>query len=145
MTPLQRIRQIIIKNDPSILDLVFGCEGIWKPHGKVIILHNPPDMMRILNIQYVDGRFVTTGAPAKAIEIIGRTITLSDVLRAIGTKTKKDYKNGDGEDIFGETINEADVQYERRALGLIRKWNSKDNNLNNQSKECHKSILKILT
>ena len=132
MKKLQRIREIIIKNDSSILDLKFGCE-IKEKHSRttdIFVGEDTNEEKLYFTLNYPDGLRADW-------EIIGRTITLSDVLRAMQGK-----EGILGVDMNGQFIDCDDDLNNVKFCG--KRWNLKDNNLDNQSKECQALILKIL-
>ena len=140
MTKLEQIREIIIKNDSSILDLKFGCAIEIAGNTKFIIdTHTAVDGMDwnyIVRDEINQHMFreVRMEEMEKYL-IIGRTITLSDVLGAVNDRYSFD---GGGWVLY--------KQEGKSWLGKDKKifWNLKDNNLNNQSKETISFIHKIL-
>jgi len=84
---LEELKQIIIKANPSILDLKFGCKVKTETvviEGKIIrSLSN--DRVEVL-VEGINNQIILKNQIA---EILGRDITLSDVLVALGKKNLK--------------------------------------------------------
>ena len=135
MTKLEQIREIIIKNNPSILDLVFGCYISGEGLHNALLVRNLPETDNHYHFEvFVGGYEIRRRVYFKDnMKIIGRTITLSDVLRAIESKHNMPIQT------MG--IYEED---EHPLYDLMDVWNLSDNNLNNQSKETISFIYKIL-
>lgn len=75
----EQIRAACIKNDPSILDLVMGCEVKWKDWQWIYCWLAYIDWLDMWHIIDTGDKFLT--AVFSCPEPIGRQITLQDVLR----------------------------------------------------------------
>ena len=134
MNKLQTIREAIIKANPSILNLEFGCNIKYKK-----------EMYKLLSLRYSERNgdylilysLVHTGCPnisPKYAKIIGRDIKLSDVLLAISKDYEKDEDNHWV--FFGSQ--------KQDILMVVANWNLKNDNLENQSEECLSFLAELL-
>lgn len=74
---LKEVSEKIIKAVPEIRELNFGCELKMEYSGTVIVFKDEKPYPKIINL---DGEIFST---TEEFEIIGRPITLEDVLRAV--------------------------------------------------------------
>lgn len=140
MTKLQQIKEIIIKSNPEIVELKFGCEVTMGNKQIFFIVGRMPNGDPITvkkegaydptkqgaDVEKIDGK----------IQAIGRHIRLADVLLAVNDRYSFD---GGGWVLY--------KQEGKSWLGKGKKmfWNLKDDNLDNQSEECIDFIYSILT
>jgi len=137
---IKQIRKAVIKANPSILDLVFGCEVILSSEE----YSKQPRTLKVLDKREIKGRDTIVEIYERSnngiglvfyedkghLKIIGRPIRLADVLLAIGTN-----KVGcDGEGNFSR-VRSYEEASKRLSPKLVCKWNLRDDNLNNQSEE----------
>ena len=133
---LKLIREKVIEANPEIVELKFGCEVEYekKPFrmiyfGVVTTIHK--SSICVLHNRLIPDFIVKERDIRK---IIGRPITLADVLLAIKTGI---YIREDGS-IYSDEGVPLDLHY----TGVS--WNLKDNNLNNQSEECIDFLYELL-
>lgn len=133
MTPLEKIRAACIKANPEIVELKFGCfvknpyrerESIavflWK-ESKIAFLLHP----RFGAEKYLDG--------ADPLGVLGRPITLADVLLAIGSAAGENYYSVDVNGVFFRG-NKIDGHH----------WNLRQDNLESQSPETQLFLSELL-
>jgi len=128
------VRAATIASVPEIMELKSGCRanysdanGFRAPwcsleHKNVMIVtgndwNTSDEVLAILVDRNMESlKFV----PKSCLEILGRPITIADVLRAIDYDRMKPKITFD---ISGEEINESQVDFERKMIGILRKWN----------------------
>lgn len=160
MENYEKLKEVIQKANPEIMELKFGCEVI-APKGSVFIIigrrlegskklgghtsvqrkYRTPGTVIAIQKDYFEAKldrsqYVQTFLPQQ-IKILGRPIRLADVLLAMRGRIK--IENGlEMMDVKG-TYAFSDAQ-----TSLIRPWNLKDDNLDNQSPECKEFLIKLL-
>ena len=121
---IKKLRDKIISAVPEIMELKFGCKT---EYGIIT---------RIKGTQlFLDGLkgYVSKGQVKRGIcKIIGRTITLADVLFTLNQ-------------LVCEKSCETLKWYHNRLLDVLTKWNWSDNNLDYQSPETKKFLEDLLT
>lgn len=138
-----KLKQLIIKAVPEILDLKFGCE-VTTNLGKLKFVYDEGlrhDGGKHFDLQWgflclydeLDERLVDPSETRrKSLKIIGRPIQLADVLRAI-----KHYEDKLTQDEF------ADYDYHDMAMELLGGWNL-EKDLDGQSDEFYKWCYNLL-
>ena len=116
MKNLEKLRKIIIKEIPEIIELKFGCEIKYNFGGKkkdIIAYVEDND-----NIGTVSGGLHTA---LGEFEIIGRPISISDVLRVMG----------------GVLNGSCSCLFKKSDLDnfIFRKWNLEEDDINKQSED----------
>lgn len=92
MNNYEKLKSIIVAEIPEIMELKFGCKFLYstanKPNGEtLILLSNPePDYNFVDTYSDYFGAYKVEKEFIDGIEIIGRDITLADVLRVIEDK-----------------------------------------------------------
>lgn len=126
MTTLTSVRSKIVAVVPEIMELKFGCRVVERLSRQpyTVLSRVIGAKSELYNVSYVTSG-VTHESPLLSHEIIGRPITLEDVLRAIQRHVQT--VNGDATDkyIFEEDGTEQPFwkgYYERYGLRLIREW-----------------------
>ena len=123
MTNLEKIRQAVIKANPEIVELKFGCEVEFNDSSREVIIGIS---LENIEVERVQTRTHYQIGVSNITEIIGRPIRLADVLLAIG---KNDPMGRNGIQDY---------------MDILIKWKLKDDNLDNQSKECIEFIHGLL-
>jgi len=155
MTNLEKLREKIIKEIPEIVELKFGCEvsvlfddsdyyGKVKPYWvirsiysvsakkTVVYIVDPPFPNNAINIQ--------ERIDKKELKIIGRKITLADVLLVLKNKRSHEFYTSD----LNTTINvERRQNYELNRITL-ELWNLENDDLNLQSPETIDFLTQLL-
>ena len=152
MTDLEIIRKACVKANPSIMDLVFGCE-IKLDNKKNAVLYyekggssfdgeNTEYYEGALCLYSEEGEFLTYGDESEYkmpkindIEILGRPIRLADVLLAVGFKTKK--MN------YFHSVDKEDHLCLGNWVDTVR-WNLRKDSLTDQSPETINFLAEIL-
>lgn len=129
---IQELKEVIIKQIPSILDLVFGCrieneEGFFRLDDNNLIQIHKGTKHEINFLR--DEKLRMYKKQIMKDEIIGRDITLSDCLLAL----KIDEIDGSEEKDFLSKIQV-----------LVSMWNKYDNNLNKQSQPTIDFLYKLI-
>jgi hypothetical protein len=126
---IEKIRQCAVAANPSIKDLVFGCQVMDTEYGRTDIYNfgSMSDTFSFLHRENSEKQ-VWNSTFKEHFKIIGRKIGIADVLIAIGKN--EIYKTPRGCEILQELI------------GL--RWNLKED-LNGQSEETLKFIADLLT
>jgi len=136
----QKLRDVIIKNVPSIMELKFGCfvEGIKTKNidceelGKGMFIQNLTDKtMEILFKEETYQWEKIKNVPLKGLKIIGRQITLCDILETT-KKLKSDY-------YFKKNVNEISGTEQ-----IADRWDFKNNSLTSQSEETKLFLYNLL-
>lgn len=124
MKNYQKLKEIIQKANPEIMELKFGCE--------VEVKSKKADNFKLLVSEIVDENCFkcSQGIFWESIdyEIIGRPIRLSDVLMVINYR---DFKVKNDWVYLGDAMQ-------------TRFWNLKDDNLDNQSEETKQFLISLL-
>lgn len=130
---LNKLRKIIIKSVPSILELKFGCDVSFNDGYKYICVGKSDDYFEYWKDKGDGQRSNFTVSErnfGKPKEILGRPITLEDVLLAIGVGWAKDRQTGK-------------IELDMRIVKLLTLW-TPTNPLSQQSPEVWKFLLDIL-
>lgn len=135
MGKVKELREVIIKANPEIVELKMGCKirksRFWTDD-VIFVGKDGNGKHNVWKRGYLDVK--TVSAEDK---IIGRPITLADVLMAIekfGVKLEKSYTA------------EQQVMFQSNNLyKLVKLWNLKKNSLDNQSKETIDFLHNLLT
>lgn len=140
MTQLQELKAAIIAKVPEIMELTFGCEVYcedgWEDetgafHDEYGIVVEPPDKEGTCMVQFRQG-FTW---PAKPTLVIGQTIRLSHVLRAVLAENQKRLLKGNGEWF----VNSTELQG-----GICGAWALAHDDLSRQSPETISFLYDIL-
>ena len=137
MTNLEKVRAKVIEAVPEILELKFGCRVSFQRYPGKIVYGTIANKTRQFNV-LIDGRLTPETHPKEIFTIIGRPITLADVLRAM--KKKQSFwleKSVCGFPEFKKSIG-AFVEGEEKDT-----WNLAED-LDHQSEETIKSLVDIL-
>lgn len=156
---IEIIRKACIEANPSILDLVFGCE-LLTPFGNVIFVdtYGKTERKEADTIAYIqNGELFTRDVSEKGFdyffEIIGRKIGLADVLLAMAHNlvdlgASVSFKNANFVHLFPqgaskkeEYISVAGVSVDTRRAN----WDLKNDNLEDQSEETLSFIAELLS
>ncbi len=155
-THIQTIRERVVASQPSILDLVFGCEFL-SPKGlktKVTVLkHSDCDYYRVENTLDIafysdavseDGRKIRRNSASEELwEILGRPIRLADVFTTIEKLKVVVYPNGRSHPhnisitTNGMVLNENNMH--------LFEWNLKEDDLSKQNPETLEFLATLLT
>lgn len=138
MTNYEKVREEVVRAVPEIMKLEFGCEIKWRQEVWRYVCHGRrPDgentLMiigdnKVANINEKEEIRLSTDS----YEILGRPITIADVLRAMNVKHKEEYS---------KSLYKVDDEL---LVGLIEKFDlTKD--LSGQSEECLSFLAGILT
>ena len=83
---LEAIKKKCIEANPSIMDLVFGCEVKWLHRKGIIARTFTEHGWRMVQVNLYNKKPNTVSLRIEALEILGRDIRLADVLLAMGAK-----------------------------------------------------------
>lgn len=148
MKNLETLREIIIKEVPSILDLEFGCEfqekdeadNLYKKYTVVGHIFKEHDS-DVYDILAVDSKPENQAFAEEYINaecrIIGRKITLADVLVALWKNVK-----------FIEIAHDGQFRIEDKSYykgSYLPQWKLVSDDLNYQSQECIDFLLNLLS
>lgn len=119
---IEKLKQVIIKANPEITKLTFGCEIEVAGHKALVI-----------SSMFEPSLLVKLGGDAIKIDekykILGRPIRLADVLLAMRKK------------VYDKSGHYRDPKWEQ---DIIKIWNLKDDNIDNQSDETKKFLEDLL-
>lgn len=145
MTPLETLKQLIVKEVPEIMELNFGCKVKNFLKGAAIILkvHTYEGESNCYDVAYYQlPELILERTPFNNWEILGRDITLEDVLKAI----EKNHSS-ENEDV-GHGVHSSGIFYSidefGEATGTGEMWNL-GIPLHLQSEETVKFLLTILS
>lgn len=144
---MEAVRQACIGANPGILDLVFGCEGIWHKRKnddhelkdiKSVVLNNDIGLDIYTYEPWEKGSknltYHTITILQDDFEIIGRAITLADVLLAMKTQRIRLCQDGVSS-VYFETYEEIDMFTHMQGWRISGvSWNLKED-LEGQSPE----------
>ncbi len=141
---IDKLKQAIQKANPEIMELKVGCKvGIAnepKPWAKQAMLvgHNPDN--GLMYFAESDGSIFYTRGLKKEYKILGRPITLADVLIAIEEEIKTQAESEHSEN---------QANYYQQHIGLaysfiLEKWNLQKDNLDDQTDETKKFLTDLL-
>lgn len=141
-TNIEIIRKACIAANPSILDLTFGCEVIPKQgelSGIVIKVfeNNTVDVICRKEIEEQKAVITLEGCPVERLEILGRPITLPDVLLAMN-KIDAYGVGSDGRFILG-------TEWVKEKNGLFAMTWNLTKSLEDQSPECLSFLAELFT
>jgi len=139
MKNYEKLKTIIQEAVPSIMEMKFGCEVSPKKDNQYY------DSKEYKNIQYTSNYWFSSGDGSESynldaheilhnFEILGRPITLSDTFIVFLEKIK----------LKPRSIGFGTIAYNEMVAKLVKLWNLKDNNLDNQSDECKEFLIKLL-
>ena len=132
MKKLQQIKEIIIKSNPEIVEVKFGCEVTMGTKQIFFVVGMMPSGDPITVKK--EGAYDSTkqGADVEKIngkiKVIGRPIRLADVLWAIHTEAASNFH----------------YNFYKMDREIISHWNLKDDNLDNQIEQTIDAALKYL-
>lgn len=129
----QKLRSVIIEANPSIKDLVFGCEVEFQTARCDFVCRN------YAGNPIISFGFMTKVVKEKDLKIIGRPTRLADVLMALPEVSME----GDYSCImyhFPESKNEVAFTFDDGDII----WNCKEDNLDNQPEETKQFLYKLL-
>ena len=128
-THIKNIREACIKANSDIVKLKFGCEFITLGDDRKLKY-----ICKFSDEKYCVAGWIYRGfgecLKTSVGKIIGRPITLADVLLAWIVKHNKD-----GDSMWGSAS----------WIQIIKEWNLRKNHLEDQSEECKKFLSEILT
>jgi len=143
---IENIRKEVIKANPSILDLVFGCKVFVQNYvTSVTIIEDKRGHVRVEETQYVLD-FVGFASRSESLvqfdekhitKILGRTIGIADVLLAIGDEPVNFFYYSTGE-VRMDYLDKDDKE-------ISIYWNLKNDNLELQPEETLLFINNLLT
>lgn len=152
---LIELKEVIIKANPEIKELKFGCrienvkvysdittrmEGY--PDGIIIKDLRDPDHL-YLSVDSGDQQEYLIRADEKCeFEIIGRDIRLADVLLAMNADKENIW--GYYLDLNGKLVEEYEYEFGMELNPTNFQWNLKDDNLDNQSEETKEFLYELL-
>jgi len=124
MKDYQKLKEIIQKANPEIMELKFGCYVNFEGEKIIVDVHGDIVKTKSMDIH------------KNHIKILGRPIRLADVLMAIEKKNP---------DIMIDVSGRFLLNEQPAPLCQECSWNLKDNNLDNQSDETKQFLIDILT
>lgn len=129
MTDLEKVRAAIIEAVPEIMELKFGCRFKFNggPNGVLLNNRECKHSQFLVHWPLLQPKFDRLDWRDMDIEILGRPITLADVLRAIGIHGK-----------------EGVYPPELLAVGHPARWNLAKDNLDDQSPEVCDFLTSVL-
>jgi len=137
MTDYEKLKHVIWDANPSILELKFGCEVLEHEIGRGIILDKPIERNGVVAayvFDFVDGKPKNLPFMKDKMQILGRDITLADVLLALQKIVIKDRTYLVSS--FGIII---DTYFKSYAT-----WDLKRDSLDDQSEECKQFLINLL-
>ncbi len=126
---IQKLKDVIIKANPEIMELKFGCyfSGEGVSSGLIVRMIDRFPFGFTANYHHQGSGIMCREFNTRKIVIIGRSIRLADVLLAMGIEA-----------FVGSEKMQANLN------DIVVMWNLKDNNLDNQSDECKEFLDKLL-
>ncbi|HDY66718.1 MAG TPA: hypothetical protein ENH85_02885 [Candidatus Scalindua sp.] len=135
---IDKLKKVIQEANPEIMELNEGCEVIYGDE----ISDPSPVLLGMYKMSFDETKVFNPynkDDSGYLIEILGRPIRLADVLIAIEKANLEYpisiYASGECYRSFG---------FEHDGKERLFDWNSKDNNLDNQSDECKEFLIKLL-
>lgn len=123
MTKLESLREVIIKANPSILDLEFGCETNV---GTFVGKQPDEDEWYFAKAEDVNGeRDISFYENINKLKILGRKIGIAEILLTMIEVTDQQTTN--------KEIRK--TNYQARTMRILAKWDLKNDDLANQSDE----------
>lgn len=139
---MDKVKQKIQSLIPEIMELKFGCELIVLKDTKPYREWNTKVIDFVCDVIYYDDTETLGKCLRKDIkEILGRTITLANVLRAIDVHSQTN-----DIDVAKILYVLPDAPYQAMIVvgNIVNKWNLSDDNYDHQSQECKDLIGKLL-
>lgn len=128
------LKDAIVQACPDIMELKFGCEIRDKRLRKNVTFLNLTKNKRGNEQAYVHLGKTAWYVPIQDFEILGRKITLADVLATFVMR----------DDLKGKTLEEWAKEREESQMKIVYIWNLRDDDLDHQSPETTAFLTSIL-
>ena len=134
MTNLEIIRKAVIKANPEIMELKFGCKFVYFGEKRMVVEVLENSLLRLEDGELTSKIKLET---LIGVNILGREIRLADVLLAFGESCKNNPN-------FNK--NEWDLQHFKahNVLKIVGEWDLLHDNLELQSEETIKFLVELL-
>lgn len=132
---IEIIREKVIACNPSILELKFGCEMEWKTKEGEKFMFLDMTHEGVLQVKFPNGTIGLRSAMITDCEILGRPITLADILQTISQNSHP------GEVLIYEMNSYFEFFFGDKAQGA---WDLRKS-FEDQTPECHQFLADLLS